>query len=67
LAITGREVLVRDIMQKVAEWHVAYIEQVERVSVAAVANMFAETRLTHLPVMAKPASSVCAACCRRRR
>jgi len=50
-AITRREVLVRDVMQVVADWRVADIEQIERVSVAAVAQMFTEKRLTHLPVM----------------
>lgn len=50
-AITRREVLVRDIMQRVAAWRVADIKQIERVSVAAVAHMFAEKRLTHLPIM----------------
>lgn len=50
-AIPRREVLVRDIMQKISEWHVADIKQIERVTVAAVSNMFAEMRLTHVPVM----------------
>jgi CBS domain-containing protein len=50
-AIPRREVLVRDIMQKISEWHVADIKQIERASVAAVSNMFAERRLSHVPVM----------------
>jgi CBS-domain-containing membrane protein len=50
-ATPRREVLVRDIMQKVSEWHVADIKQIERATVGAVANMFAEVRLTHVPVM----------------
>jgi CBS domain-containing protein len=50
-AIPRREVLVRDIMQKMSEWHVADIKQIERATVAAVSNMFAEKRLTHVPVM----------------
>src|ERR1700733_7259928 len=50
-AIPRREVLVRDIMHKISEWHVADIKQIERVTVAAVSNMFAEMRLTHVPVM----------------
>jgi CBS-domain-containing membrane protein len=50
-AVPRREVLVRDIMQKISEWHVADIKQIERATVAAVSNMFAEMRLTHVPVM----------------
>jgi CBS domain-containing protein len=50
-AIPRREVLVRDIMQKMSEWHVVDIKQIERATVAAVSNMFAERRLTHVPVM----------------
>jgi CBS-domain-containing membrane protein len=50
-AIPRREVLVRDIMQKISEWQVADIKQIERATAAAVSNMFAETRLTHVPVM----------------
>jgi CBS domain-containing protein len=50
-AIPRGEVLVRDLMQKISEWHVADIKQIERVTVAAVSNMFVEKRLTHVPVM----------------
>jgi CBS domain-containing protein len=46
-----REVLVRDIMQKVSDWRVADIKQIERATVATVAEMFAKTGLTHVPVM----------------
>jgi len=35
----------------VSEWHVADIKQIEHATVAAVSNMFAERRLTHVPVM----------------
>jgi CBS domain-containing protein len=50
-ATPRREVLVFDIMQKVSDWRVADIKQIERASVAAVAEMFAKTGLTHVPVM----------------
>jgi CBS domain-containing protein len=50
-AIRRREVLVRDIMQKISGWRIADIKQVERATVAAVSKMFAEERLTHVPVM----------------
>jgi CBS domain-containing protein len=46
-----REVLVRDIMQKVCDWRVADIKQIECATVATVAEMFAKTRLTHVPVI----------------
>jgi CBS domain-containing protein len=50
-AVPRREVLVRDIMQEISECRVADIKQVERATVAAVSNMFAKNRLTHVPVM----------------
>jgi CBS domain-containing protein len=50
-AIPRREVLVRDIMQEISECRVVDIKQVERATVAAVSNMFAANRLTHVPVM----------------
>jgi predicted transcriptional regulator len=46
-----REVLVRDIMQRVSDWRIADIKQIERATVATVAEMFAKTGLTHVPVM----------------
>jgi CBS domain-containing protein len=45
------EVQVRDIMQRICDWRVLDIKQVERVTVAAVAQLFAETGLTHVPVV----------------
>jgi CBS domain-containing protein len=50
-ATPRREVLVFDIMQKVSDWRVADIKQIERATVAAVAEMFAKTGLTHVPVV----------------
>jgi CBS-domain-containing membrane protein len=49
--VPRREVLVRDIMQEISECRVADIKQIERATVAAVSNMFARNRLTHVPVM----------------
>jgi CBS domain-containing protein len=46
-----REVLVRDIMQGIAEWRVADIRDIERATVASVARLFDQTGLTHIPVM----------------
>jgi len=50
-ATPRREVLVFDVMQKVPDWRVADIKQVKRATVATVAEMFAKTRLTHVPVV----------------
>jgi hypothetical protein len=51
MAAPRRDVLVRDIMQGIAEWQVADIKDIEQVNVAAVARLFDETQLTHIPVM----------------
>ena len=50
-SIPRREVLVRDIMQKISRWRVVDIKQIERATVGAVSDMFAQKRLTHVPVM----------------
>jgi CBS domain-containing protein len=50
-AIPRREVLVRDIMQEIAECPVADIKQIERATVDAVSNMFAMNQFTHVPVV----------------
>jgi hypothetical protein len=38
-------------MARVAEWRVADVKDIERVTVAAVARLFDDTRLTHIAVM----------------
>ena len=50
-AIQRREVLVRDIMREISACRVLDIKQIEKASVVGVSNMFAESRLTHVPVM----------------
>jgi CBS domain-containing protein len=50
-AIPRREVLVRDIMQRSSELRAADIKQIERATVADVAKLFIERRLTHVPVV----------------
>ena len=45
------EVLVRDIMLGISSCAVIDIKQIERATVAAVANMFSANRLTHVPVI----------------
>lgn len=46
-----QDVLVRDIMQGVAEWRVVDIKQIEQANVRAVSRLFDETQLTHIAVM----------------
>ncbi len=50
-SIPRHEVRVRDIMQPITRWLVVDIEDLERTTVAAVAKMFAESGLTHVPVV----------------
>jgi CBS domain containing-hemolysin-like protein len=51
-ALTPRsEVLVRDLMQPIAAWRVAEIDEVSRASVGDVRRMFDESGLSHVPVM----------------
>jgi CBS domain-containing protein len=45
------EVIVRDIMKPLAELQCVDIRDVEQSTIAAVARMFDETGLTHVPVM----------------
>ena len=46
-----RDVLVRDIMVRIADWRVADVKDLERSTVAVVSRHFEDTRLTHIPVM----------------
>jgi CBS domain-containing protein len=45
------DVMVKDIMQKISEWRVADIKDIERASVGDALEMFNENGMTHLPVM----------------
>jgi CBS domain-containing protein len=45
------DVLVKDIMQKISDWRVADIKDVEQSTVGDVLEVFNETGVTHLPVM----------------
>ncbi len=45
------DVRVRDIMQKIKDWRLTDIKDVENSSVGEVLEVFNETGLTHLPVM----------------
>ncbi|MFO1402177.1 MAG: CBS domain-containing protein [Steroidobacteraceae bacterium] len=46
-----RDVLVADIMTRVAEWRVAEFMELRRATVESVYRTFESTRLTHIPVM----------------
>jgi CBS-domain-containing membrane protein len=48
---TRRDVMVRDIMQKIADWRVVDLKQLEHATVADVSQLFDRVRLTHVPVM----------------
>jgi CBS domain containing-hemolysin-like protein len=45
------QVLVRDIMQRIADWSVVDFEELERTTVAAVARLFTGAGVTHIPVV----------------
>ncbi|HEX4024881.1 MAG TPA: CBS domain-containing protein [Steroidobacteraceae bacterium] len=45
------EVLVRDIMQRVDDWQVVDIKDVDRAAVVDVARLFDKTHLTHISVL----------------
>lgn len=45
------DVQVKDIMQKISDWRVADIKDIERSTVGDILEVFKETGVTHLPVM----------------
>jgi CBS domain-containing protein len=45
------DVLVRDIMVRIADWRIADVKDLERSTVGVVSRHFEDTRLTHIPVM----------------
>ena len=45
------DVLVRDIMQRVGDWRVADIREIEASTVASVADLFDRVSVTHVPVL----------------
>ncbi len=47
------DILVRDLMQRMSDWRVLHIEDLERATVGAIGRLFDESRLTHIPVMEK--------------
>jgi CBS domain-containing protein len=50
-SVPRNDVAVRDIMLGLAAWRVVDIDDLERASIGAVATMFADNRLTHVPVV----------------
>ncbi len=51
VGVTRAQVLVRDLMLRPTDWRVIQIRQIEGSTVAAVANLFQESLLTHIPVV----------------
>ncbi|NOU00526.1 MAG: CBS domain-containing protein [Gallionella sp.] len=51
------EILVKDIMQKMADWHVANLKDIESATVAEVLKVFTDSDVTHIPVMEKNANN----------
>ena len=49
--LVREDVRVMDIMQKVGDWRVADIKDIERSTVGDVLQLFKEAEVTHLPVM----------------
>jgi CBS domain-containing protein len=49
--VSHDDVLVKDIMQKISDWRVANIKDIEQSTVGDVLEVFNETGVTHLPVM----------------
>lgn len=52
LSSTSRaDILVKDIMQKIADWHVANLEDIQAATVGDVLKVFNDADVTHIPVM----------------
>jgi hypothetical protein len=52
LTSTSRaDILVKDIMQKIGDWHVADLKDIENATVADVLKVFTDADVTHIPVM----------------
>lgn len=52
LTSTARaDILVKDIMQKISDWQVANLDDIENATVADVLRAFSDTDVTHIPVM----------------
>jgi CBS domain-containing protein len=45
-----QDILVRDIMQRISDWRVIHIGDLQEATIGSVARLFDETRLTHIPV-----------------
>jgi len=56
IACKREDVLVRDIMRRPFEWKVLDVTDLERMTVGSLANLFEESRLSHIPVMETSAS-----------
>ena len=45
------DIVVKDIMQKISDWQVVYIKDIEHSTVGDLFNVFKEAGITHLPVL----------------
>jgi CBS-domain-containing membrane protein len=59
LATPRSEVVVRNIMQPIADWRVVDVKDLETSTVSSVASMFEESALTHVPVVERAESGGC--------
>ncbi len=50
-SISRADILVKYIMQKIDDWHVADLKDIENVTVADVLKVFTDADVTHIPVM----------------
>jgi len=50
-SISRADILVKNIMHKIADWQVANLKDIEKATVADVLKVFTDTDVTHIPVM----------------
>ena len=53
-----QDIVVRDIMQRIADWRVLHVNDLERSTVGSISNLFKETGLTHIPAIETDAKGV---------
>ncbi|MEO8333154.1 MAG: CBS domain-containing protein [Gallionella sp.] len=49
--VSHEDVLVKDVMQKISDWRVANIKDIEQSTVGDIFEVFTKTGMSHLPVM----------------
>ena len=53
-----QDVLVRDLMQRISDWRVLHVKDLERATVGSVARVFEDTGLTHIPAVETDATGM---------